>query len=309
MPELPEVEVTRRRIAPLLVGRTIAAVHTTAPSYFFLTPPAKLRAALVGRRCDALERRGKYLVASLDDASRLLIHLGMTGQLFSSVATSPRLLRAQARRADAQRAEGERRSSGGARAILAPEAQARFTPDEHTHLRIAFDDAGPEVWMRDARKFGKVLWLRAGASSERLDRLGADALGATGAMLFDASRGRTAAIKNLLLDQSVLAGCGNIYADEALFVAGVRPARAAGRVTRRECDAITAGLHRVLLRSIETGGSSISDYVAPDGADGGYQDERQVYGRKGEACKVCGTAIKRRVVAQRSTHYCAQCQR
>lgn len=291
MPELPEVEVTRRRIAPLLVGRTIAAVHTTAPSYFFLTPPAKLRAALVGRRCDALERRGKYLVASLDDASRVVIHLGMTGQLFSSAVTSPRLLRVSAR------------------AILAPEAQARFTPDEHTHLRIAFDDAGPEVWMRDARKFGKVLWLRAGASSERLDRLGADALGATGAMLFDASRGRTAAIKNLLLDQSVLAGCGNIYADEALFGAGVRPTRASRRVTRAECERIATELVRVLERSIETGGSSISDYVAPDGSDGAYQDERRVYAREAEPCLACGAKIRRIVLGQRSAHYCPACQR
>lgn len=309
MPELPEVEVTRRRIEPLLVGRTIAAVHTTAPSYFFLTPPAALRRALAGRCVLKLERRGKYLVATLDDASRLLVHLGMTGQLFSNAATSPRLLRAQARRAGAQRAEGERRSSGAARAILAPEAQLRFTPDEHTHLRLAFADGGAEVWMRDARKFGKVQWLAPGAPSARLDRLGADALGATGAALFAASRGRSVAIKNLLLDQAVLAGCGNIYADEALFGAGVRPTRAARRVTRAECDRVAAALVRVLLRSIETGGSSISDYVAPDGRDGAYQDERRVYAREGEPCLACGATIRRIVIGQRSAHYCPRCQR
>ena len=291
MPELPEVEVTRRRIEPLLVARTIATVHTTAPSYFFLTPPAKLRRALAGRRVEKLERRGKYLIAALDDASRLLLHLGMTGQLFSSAVTSPRLLRASAR------------------AILAPEAQERFTPDEHTHLRIAFADGGAEVWMRDARKFGKVQWLAPGEPSERLDRLGADALGATGARLFAASRKRTVAIKNLLLDQAVLAGTGNIYADEALFGAGVRPARAAGRVTRSECDRIAAALVRVLERSIETGGSSISDYVAPDGSDGAYQDERRVYARKGEPCSACGQPIRRRVLGQRSAHWCPGCQR
>jgi formamidopyrimidine-DNA glycosylase len=291
MPELPEVEVTRRRIAPLLVGRTVERVATTAPSYFFLTPPARLRRALVGRRFTALDRRGKYLVAALDDASRLLIHLGMTGQLFSSAATSPRLLRASKR------------------AILTPESQARFTPDEHTHLRLAFADAGAEVWMRDARKFGKVQWLAPGRDSERLDRLGADALGATGAALFAASRKRTVAIKNLLLDQAVLAGTGNIYADEALFGAGVRPTRAAGRVTRAECDRIAAALVRVLERSIETGGSSISDYLAPDGSDGAYQDERRVYARAGEPCPGCGTAIRRIVLGQRSAHYCPACQR
>jgi formamidopyrimidine-DNA glycosylase len=291
MPELPEVEVTRRRIAPLLVGRTIDAVHTTAPSYFFLTPPARLRRALVGRRIESLDRIGKYLVARLDDGGGLVLHLGMTGQLFSSVVTSPRLLRASAR------------------AILAPEAQERFTPDGHTHLRLAFSDPGPEVWLRDARKFGKVLWLPAGARSERLERLGVDALAVTGPALFAASRGRRLAIKNLLLDQAVFAGIGNIYADEALFGAGVRPKRAAGRLTRLECERIAAALRHVLERSIETGGSSISDYVAPDGADGAYQDERRVYARTGEPCPGCGAPIKRIVIGQRSAHYCPRCQR
>jgi formamidopyrimidine-DNA glycosylase len=293
MPELPEVEVTRRRIAPLLVGRAIADVATTRPSYFFLTPPARLRRALAGRRAEALERRGKYLVARLDDASRLVLHLGMTGQLFSSAVTSPRLLRAPA----------------GGRGLLAPEAQPRFRPDEHTHLRLRFADAGPEVWMRDARKFGKVLWLAPGRSDARLDRLGPDALDASAAALHAASRGRRVAVKSLLLDQAVLAGVGNIYADEALFGAGVRPARAAGRVTRAEWERIAAELRRVLARSIETGGSSIRDYVAPDGRDGAYQDERRVYDRAGAPCPACGTAIRRIVLGARSSHYCPRCQR
>jgi formamidopyrimidine-DNA glycosylase len=291
LPELPEVETTRRRIAPLLVGRTIDAVHTTAPSYFFLTQPAALRRVLEGRGVRELERRGKYLLAHLDDDSRLLLHLGMTGQLFSGTATSPRLLRVSER------------------GILAPEAQQQFKPDEHTHLRLRFRDAGPEIFFRDARKFGKVLWIAKGDSSERIDRLGADALETTGAMLFEASRGRSVAVKNLLLDQSVLAGVGNIYADEALFGSRVRPTRRAGRVTRDEYARIATELRRVLLRSIETGGSSISDYVAPDGADGAYQDERRVYAREGEACSDCGARIKRIVLGQRSAHYCPDCQR
>ncbi|MEZ4334622.1 MAG: bifunctional DNA-formamidopyrimidine glycosylase/DNA-(apurinic or apyrimidinic site) lyase [Myxococcota bacterium] len=291
MPELPEVETTRRRIGPLLVGRRIERVETTPPSYFFLTPPSELKRALEGRRIDSLERVGKYLVAGLEGGSRLLLHLGMTGQLFSSAATSVRLL------------------SATVRASLSPEAQRAFEPDVHTHLRLRFDGGGPEVYFRDVRKFGKVKWLAPGAADERLDRLGTDALALSGPALFAACRGRKAAIKAVLLDQSIAAGVGNIYADEALFVAGVRPARAAGRITRREADAIVAGLQRVLLRSIETGGSSISDYVAPDGSDGTYQDERKVYGRTGEPCRVCGAPIKRRIVAQRSTHSCAQCQR
>lgn len=289
MPELPEVEVTRRRIAPLLLDRAIAAVATTRPSYFFLTPPARLRRALTGRRAGALERRGKYLLADLDDGSRLVLHLGMTGQLFSSAVSSPRLLRASARAASV--AEGD------------------FTPDEHTHLRLRFADAGPEVWMRDARKFGKVLWLAPGASDERLERLGPDALAADGGSLFTASRGRRVAVKSFLLDQAVLAGVGNIYADEALFGARVRPARAAGRVTRAEWERIAAALRRVLARAIETGGSSIRDYVGPDGRDGAYQDERRVYDRTGAPCPTCRTPIRRRVVGARSSHYCPRCQR
>jgi len=138
----------------------------------------------------------------------------------------------------------------------------------------------------------------------------ADGLGSSSnARLFAATRKRRVAIKNLLLDQSILAGVGNIYADEALFLARVRPTRSAARVTRRECDAIATGLHRVLERSIETGGSSISDYVAPDGRDGEYQSERRVYARRGEPCTACGARIARVVLGARSTHYCPRCQR
>ena len=291
MPELPEVEVTRLRIAPLLEDRTVAEIHATRPSRFFLTSPSTLRRRLPGRTVRRLERRGKYLVATLDDASRLVLHLGMTGQLFSGDATSPRLL------------------SRASRSTLAPEQQRRFRPDTHTHLRLGFEDGGPEVLFRDVRKFGKVLLLAPGQRSERLDRLGIEALELTGEELFRATRGRKVAIKSLLLDQSVVAGTGNIYSDEALFLAGVRPTRRSGRITRRECHRISQQIKRVMQRSIETGGSSISDFVAPDGRDGGYQDERRVYARKGEPCHRCGGRIRRVVIGQRSTHYCPGCQR
>jgi len=292
MPELPEVEVTRRRIEPYLVGRKIARLHTTSDSYFFVTPTRRLRAGVAGRSVASLVRHGKYLVAHLDDGARLVVHLGMTGQLFSSEAASPRLL------------------SATLRASLSPEAQrAGFRPDVHTHLRFEFADGGPTVLMRDVRKFGKVILLRPGQSHPRLELLGEDALAVTGELLFQATRKRRATVKAVLLDQSVVAGCGNIYADESLFLAGVRPGRAAGRVTRTECDRIAEALLRVLERSIESGGSSISDYVAPDGLDGAYQDERRVYARAGEPCGDCGTPIRKKVVAQRGTHYCPTCQR
>ena len=291
MPELPEVEVTRRRIAPLLVGRRIRRVRTTGASYLFLTPPARLRKGLTGRTVDCLVRRGKYLVASLDGGSRLVVHLGMTGQLFSARATSPRLL------------------SATARAALTPEAQTRFRPDAHTHLRLSFDDEGDEVYLRDVRKFGKVLLLGPHECHPRLAKLGVDALEVTGALLFVATRGRSLPVKGVLLDQASIAGVGNIYADEALFLAGVRPRRRAARLTRTECDAIARQLRRVLRRAIDTGGSSINDYVAPDGSDGAYQDERRVYARAGEACATCDTPIRKITVAQRGTHYCPRCQR
>ena len=291
MPELPEVEITRRRIEPLLVGRKIARVRTTRPSYFFLTPPRRLARALVGSTVQGLERRGKYLLASFDDRQRLLLHLGMTGQLFADGASSVRLL------------------SATARAALAPEAQARFRPDAHTHLRLRFADGGPDVFFRDTRKFGKVLLLAPGASSPRVERLGTDALEVTGAQLFQASRKRRVAVKALLLDQSVLAGVGNIYADEGLFLAGVRPTRRAARLTRRECERVVEGVQRAMRRAIATGGSSISDFVSPDGSDGRYQDERRVYARAGSPCLECGATIRRRTVGQRASHYCPRCQR
>jgi formamidopyrimidine-DNA glycosylase len=291
LPELPEVEVTRRRVEPLLVGRTIGRVWTSAPSYLFLTAPATLRRHLAGRRGERITRRGKYLVVWLDEGSRLVLHLGMTGQLFGSGSASLRLM------------------SATARAALSPDEQREFVPDSHTHLRLAFRDAGPEVYLRDVRKFGKVMLLGPGESSARLDRLGVDALDLGGEQLFRASRRRRVAIKSLLLDQSAVAGIGNIYADEALFLARVRPSRRAGRLSRRECGAIAESLRRVMLRAIESGGTSISDYVAPDGRDGTYQNERQVYARSGGPCPRCGRPIRKISIGQRSAHYCPACQR
>lgn len=291
MPELPEVEITRRQISPKMVGRTIRAVRTTKPSYFFLTPPKELERRLTGRRIESLTRHGKYLIAVLDDTSRLFLHLGMTGQLFTASTRSVRLLST---------------TRGGA---LTPERQDAFAPDVHTHLALGFDDANDDVLFRDVRKFGKVRWLPGGASDPRLDKLGPDALTVTGPLLFAATRSRKTALKTVLLDQEVIAGVGNIYADEALFRAKIRPSRSARTLTRKEAELLAGEIRAVLLRSIETGGSSISDYVQPSGADGQYQNERRVYARKGEPCYVCGSLIKRIVLAARSTHYCPKCQK
>lgn len=290
MPELPEVEVTRRRISPFLLNKRIVELKTTAPSYFFITPPADLRQRLPGLCFTALERRGKYLLATLSDDSHLLLHLGMTGQLFAAGATNPRLLR-----------------KTGASA-LTPGSEVGFRPDAHTHIEFHMDSA-PVVFFRDTRKFGKVEWLAPGQTSARLNKLGPDALNADPELVHRSLQKRSTPIKTALLDQAVLSGAGNIYADECLFLAGVRPQRAANRLSLPQTRRLLEQLKRVLERSIETGGSSISDYVTPDGEDGGYQDERRVYARTGEPCLVCGTAIVRLVVGQRSTHYCPRCQK
>ena len=291
MPELPEVEVTRRRIGKLLVGRKILRIVTTKPSYFFLTSPKKLQQALPGQSIKKLERHGKYLLARLDGGATLLLHLGMTGQLFGEGARSIRLLRAPDRRSKAT------------------ERPRGFSPDEHTHLQLEFVDGGPRVFFRDVRKFGKLLLIAAGRSDARLEKLGIDALEADGSHLYDAARARKIPIKSLLLDQAVIAGIGNIYADEALFLAQVHPKRAAYRVDSAACAAIVAAAQKVMRRSIQTGGSSISDYVNPDGSDGGYQNERRVYGREDEPCPTCRTPIRRLVIAQRSSHFCPACQK
>jgi formamidopyrimidine-DNA glycosylase len=235
----------------------------------------------------ALTRQGKYLLMELGGGRRLLLHLGMTGQLYIAGASSPRLMRRIERTSGATAAE----------------------TDPHTHLVLEFEDGEPGLRFRDVRKFGKVLLIAAGESDERLDKLGRDALSVDGELLFEASRSRKVPIKTLLLDQGVLAGVGNIYADEALFLAGIRPTRPARRVTREQCTRLAEHVRRVLERSIETGGSSISDYIAPDGNDGQFQKERRVYAREGEPCGTCTSVIKRIVIATRSSHYCPSCQR
>lgn len=291
MPELPEVEVTRRALVPYLVGRRIRDVVTTKQSYFFLTSPRRLKERLSGRRVVELERHGKYLVGRLDDGARLLLHLGMTGQLFVAGSKSARLLLS-----DHQ-------------STLEPEQQPDFRPDRHTHLVLSFSDGAPDVYFRDIRKFGKVALLEPGEDDSRLEKLGIDALTARGPDFHAAARSRKSPVKSLLLEQSVVAGIGNIYADEALFFAGIRPTRAASSVTKDEYDAIATAVRRVLRRAIVRGGSSIDDFVRPDGSDGGYQNERKVYAREGEPCSRCKTPIRRIVIGQRSSHYCLRCQR
>lgn len=290
MPELPEVELVARYLRPQLLGRRILRVTTTAESYFFLTPPVTLRRKLPGESLVSLERLGKYLIAGLSSGRRLLLHLGMTGQLILAGAKSPRLVASHVKRPE---------TTPGA---------TQFTGDVHTHLGFEFDDSGPNLYFRDTRKFGKVRLLARDEADPRLEKLGPDALGVTPELLFLAARKRRAKVKSLLLDQTVVAGIGNIYADESLFQSGIHPERPALTLTERDCAALAKTIRRVLRHSIEAGGSSIDDYVHPDGSDGSFQQRFRVYGREGEPCRKCRTPILRVVIGQRSSHFCPLCQ-
>jgi formamidopyrimidine-DNA glycosylase len=290
MPELPEVELVARSLRPMLLGRSILRVTTTRPSHFFLTSPATLRRRLPGETLTTLERTGKYLIVGLSSGARLLLHLGMTGQLILEGAINRRLT---------LRDQRPRTACG---------PHARFVPDRHTHLTIEFTDRRSPVYFRDTRKFGKVRLLAPEQSDPRLDKLGPDALGVTAQILFSASRKRRVKVKSLLLDQTVTAGIGNIYADESLFLAKIHPERPASRLDHADCAALARSVRRVLLHSISVGGSSIDDFVHPDGSDGSFQQRFSVYGREGEPCRKCKTAIERVVIGQRSSHFCPKCQ-
>ncbi len=290
MPELPEVEVTRRQLRAVLCGRRIRAVHAAGAGQFFMTKPQTLRRKLPGHTVQRLRRHGKYLIGELDDGCRLVLHLGMTGQLLTADSADPSVR---------YRVQGNSR--------VAHERRAR-PPDVHTHLRIEFDDGGPEVRFRDVRKFGRVLLLGAGQTDARLDKLGVDALSARGEQLFAASRKRRTAVKTLLLDQSVLAGVGNIYADEALHQCGIRPTRTAGRLSRADCEQLVRVIRAVMRDSIRRGGTTVSDFINPEGRDGSFQRWLRVYAREGEPCRTCGAEIRRIVLVQRSSHFCPRCQ-
>jgi len=266
MPELPEVEVTRRELQSAWEGQTIVGVWTARPNYFFVTPPRVLKQRLPGRKTVALRRHGKYLLARLDDGSDLLCHLGMTGRITA-------------------------------------EPMAK---DAHVHLVLELTRG--RITFRDVRKFGKVEWIAAGKSSARLDKLGPDALTIEPAAFHAALLTRRAPIKASLLAQDVLAGVGNIYADEALFSAKIDPRRPSASLSVAESRRLLGVVQRLLAKAIEKGGSTINDYLKPSGELGGYQNFHRVYGKAGEECPRCGTLIARRVLGGRSTHHCPTCQ-
>jgi formamidopyrimidine-DNA glycosylase len=286
MPELPEVEVCRRELEPTVQGRVISGVVTSKAKNPFLTAARVVRERLTGQRILGIGRRGKYLLFALQDArgaasGTLLVHLGMTGQLVV-----------------------------GTKALGWPGNGGGVPTDPHIHLLLELEGCDSPVLFRDPRQFGKIALLPGDAARHpRLARLGPDALGMEGDALFSAARGRKTTIKAVLLDQTNFAGIGNIYADEALFRSGVRPSRPAHKLTKAEAGRLAYAVRTVLMRAIEVGGSSVSDYLHPDGSSGYFQIEHAVYDRSGEPCRICWGVVKKTVVAQRGTHFCPRCQR
>lgn len=275
MPELPEVETIRRHVAPVLEGSRIVAAELTRDRMARRnTRAADVADRLIGRRVGRVGRRGKFLVIELDGDLTWVIHLGMSGRL----------------------------------QVAEPDQPA----EPHTHLRVR-TDRGEEVRFIDPRTFGFVAVFTPGElAADSMAGIGPDALDEPPSTdeLAERLRNRTASIKTLLLDQRLLAGLGNIYTDEVLFRAGVRPDRPGGEVTRAEIDALRAAIGEVLAAGLELGGTSLDDlaYLLPDGRAGEYLARLAVYGRTDEPCLVCGTPIERRVIGQRSSHFCPRCQ-
>jgi formamidopyrimidine-DNA glycosylase len=275
MPELPEVESVRRSLTPHVLGRRIVAVDLARRD--IVTGEHSPDALLVGSCMVELRRRGKQLAIIADNGRLLLVHLGMSGQLF----------------------------------WLAPGAGAPRADHIHARWSLATESGAPagEIIFRDPRRFGGLWTLPDHAALEHHWRaLGPDALTITPAQLAAAVATSRRAIKTLLLDQHALAGVGNIYADEALHASGIHPRYRADRLTAAQVVRLAGAIRRVLAASIRAGGSTLRDYVQGDGTRGGYASRHKVYGRAGEACRTCGEPLASAVLGQRMTVWCRSCQ-
>lgn len=271
MPELPEVETTRRGIEPLISNKTISSV-TVHNAGLRWPVPDYLPAILPGQRVLAVDRRSKYLLLRLERGT-LIIHLGMTGHL----------------------------------RLTAPTAERR----KHDHVEICFDD-DTVLCYNDSRRFGAMLWTGGDPlQHERLRDLGPEPLGAefNPSYLYQRSRNRSPAIKVFLMDARVVVGVGNIYANEALFRAGIAPQRAAGKLTRKACAKLVAAVQQILSAAIAAGGTTIRDFADADGQPGYFKQELCVYGRAGQPCVTCHEPIRLIRLGQRATYFCPQCQK
>ena len=271
MPELPEVETTRRGVREAIVGHAVTALDLREPRLRWRVEPTLLR-ELVGQRIHDVRRRAKYLLIDLDRGS-LIAHLGMSGSLRVMPAGSPRLL--------------------------------------HDHYDLVLD-SGQCLRFNDPRRFGSLLWCTGPVDEHPLlAALGPEPLedAFTPDYLAARAKHRKVAVKQYLMDQHVVVGVGNIYASEALFRAGVRPRRAAGRIKPAEWQRIVVSIRQVLSEAIHQGGTTLRDYVNADGTPGYFRQQLFVYERAGEPCRRCETPIRHVVQGQRSTYFCPGCQK
>ena len=271
MPELPEVETTRRGIAPALIGRRVTMVVVRERRLRWPIDP-NLAAAITNRVVRRIERRAKYLLIGFDNGT-LIVHLGMSGSL--------RVLRAD------------------------------VPPQLHDHWDIQVD-SGSVLRFHDPRRFGSALWTQADPLEHKLlAKLAPEPLSDAfdAEYMFRTTRRRAVAIKQFIMNSQVVVGVGNIYASEALFRARIAPRRAARRITRAQAAALSQAIKDVLSEAIEIGGTTLRDYVNPDGIPGYFSQKLFVYERDGQACRVCKRPVKQFARGQRSTYWCSHCQR
>jgi formamidopyrimidine-DNA glycosylase len=287
MPELPEVETVARQLEPELEGHRIESLEVLDGRWSRPLPPETLGAAVSGRTIEGLGRRGKYLLLGLDGGQTLVMHLRMTGNLVlveGEEALDP--------------SEGRRLYEG-----------ERSTSERHLRARFTLED-GRELWFTDPRRFGEAFLIDDGRLGERFAKLGVEPLSDefTAEALAASAAGRTAPLKSFLLDQSRVAGVGNIYADEALYRARLHPLSPAGSMKAEHHQALRDAIVAALEAGLDAGGSSIDDYRDGRGEKGAMQDEFLIHTREGEPCPSCGGPIQRIVVGGRSTYYCPSCQ-
>ena len=269
MPELPEVETTRRGVLPHLENRIVRDIIVRDARLRWPVPIEKLK-SLVGSQISTVRRRAKYLYIVMN-AGNIIIHLGMSGRLQVMPATT--------------------------------------APKKHDHVDIILD-SGEMLRLNDPRRFGCVLFSETPETHDLIRKLGPEPLTDEfdGDYLWHKARGRRVAVKSFIMDAQVVVGVGNIYASEALFMAGIHPLRAASKVSRVKMIALAEAIKVVLARAIRAGGTTLRDFYGSDGSPGYFTQELAMYGRAGEPCPTCEKPVSQRVIGQRSTFYCTRCQ-
>lgn len=270
MPELPEVETSLRGVEPYLQGQTIKQIITRTPKLRWAISPELTKMA--GVKILHLSRRAKYLIIHTERGD-ILVHLGMSGSL----------------------------------GILNERDDKPISKHDHVDL---ITQSGTILRYNDPRKFGAWLWVEQAKECELIQKLGPEPLSDTftSGYLFEKSRKKTVAVKNFIMNNDIVVGVGNIYACESLFLAGIHPDLAAQNLTKKQCERLVKVIKEVLTKAIIQGGTTLKDFIQPDGKPGYFAQTLQVYGRKNEPCNDCGTLIEAKVIGQRNSYFCPHCQ-